>query len=40
MIHQMAALPFGGPGQAGEFFQKEDNEIQQWEMPSLAPGEG
>lgn len=28
-IHQIGALPFRGPGQAGESFQKEHQEIQQ-----------
>lgn len=35
-IHQIGALPFRGPGQAGESFQKEHQEIQQWEMSSLG----
>lgn len=39
MIHQMVALSFRGLGQPEEFFQKERHEIQQWENPSLAPGE-
>lgn len=39
VIHQTLVLPFKQPGQDGEFGQKEHHVSQQWEMPSVAPGE-